>query len=305
VVKRVAGIAAAIAAGLAIGCTALAGLDGDYDRAPEGADGGADTATPDDASLVPVDAPDEATPAPIDAAIAPLVPVAGGYAVGALEVTSRAYDAWLATAPRTEDQPATCAWNTAFAPDATCMMQACRGVGCPEHPQVCVDWCDAFAFCRAVGQRLCGRIGGGAEGFTEYATPTRSQWFGACSSGGSRAFPYGNGYHVAYCNGGDNQQTGCVPGAECRTVIAGSSTRCAADAVDGGAPFDMSGNASEWTDACSAAASGDPRDDACRVRGGSYRVLGDVRLRCAGDAALDVQPRATVAPDVGFRCCSR
>ena len=32
-----------------------------------------------------------------------------------------------------------------------------------ERPVVCVDWCDAQAYCRAAGKRLCGRIQTGAS----------------------------------------------------------------------------------------------------------------------------------------------
>jgi sulfatase modifying factor 1 len=201
-------------------------------------------------------------------------------------------------------QPGACAWNSTFVADAACMAKACSGLGCLEHPQVCVDWCDADAYCRGVGQRLCGKIGGGAEAPADYASAGASQWFAACSAEGARAFPYGNGYHVDYCNGGDNQQTGCGKGGLCQTAIAGASPRCFADALDGGKVLDLSGNAWEWTDACAAGADGGVRASPCRIRGGSYLVAGDTRLRCIGDATLDVAPRASALPDVGFRCCS-
>ncbi len=283
--------------GWAAGCATLVGLDGPYDLAAEDASvtGARDASPALDAMAVP-DAGGDGRP--------PLVAV-GGYSIGRTEVTHNQYAAWLATSPRTDGQPAACAWNTSYAPDEACMMQACSGAGCAEHPQVCIDWCDAAAFCRAGGQRLCGKIGGGAEGFGDYATAARSQWFAACSGNGASAFPYGNGYHVAYCNGGDNQQTGCGAGGLCQTAIAGSSPRCTADAADGGKVFDLSGNAWEWTDACALASDGGAREDACRIRGGSFRVPGDVRLRCMGDATLDVATRSTTASDIGFRCCSR
>jgi hypothetical protein len=55
--------------------------------------------------------------------------------------------------------------------------------------QVCVDWCDAHAYCKPVGKRLCGKIGGGPNLYADYASASSSEWYRACSSGGSFTYP--------------------------------------------------------------------------------------------------------------------
>ena len=53
-------------------------------------------------------------------------------------------------------------------------------VDADHHPIVWVDWCDAYAYCKGVGKRLCGAIGGGPVDFhTGYADTNQSQWYRA------------------------------------------------------------------------------------------------------------------------------
>ena len=54
-------------------------------------------------------------------------------------------------------------------------------------PVVGVNWCQAYGFCKSAGKRLCGRIGGGANAFTDYASAAASQWYNACSKVGTQA----------------------------------------------------------------------------------------------------------------------
>jgi Sulfatase-modifying factor enzyme 1 len=121
--------------------------------------------------------------------VAKSVPIAGGYSIDSTEVTRSQYEAWLGTNPSTIGQVSACSWNTAFTPDANCMGGACQGAECVTHPQVCADWCDAYAYCKGVGKRLCGRIGGGPNSWDDYADASTSQWYSACTSGGQNAFP--------------------------------------------------------------------------------------------------------------------
>jgi formylglycine-generating enzyme required for sulfatase activity len=76
----------------------------------------------------------------------------------------------------------------------------------PEHPAMCLDLCDARAYCLWVGKRLCGKIGGGPlpkvkEGNEPKAQldPEVSQWYNACTQGGKTKFAYGDKADPSKC----------------------------------------------------------------------------------------------------------
>jgi formylglycine-generating enzyme required for sulfatase activity len=125
------------------------------------------------------------------------------------------------------------------------------------------------------------------------------QWYAACSANGLNAYPYGNTYEPTYCNGIDLHE-----GQYTDEVT--SDTHCV-----GGSPgiYDMSGNVSEWEDACQ---STNGANDYCSVRGGSYNYgpvtdggTGLQGLACGdvGDNAAQVRGQSGYT-DVGFRCCA-
>jgi Sulfatase-modifying factor enzyme 1 len=69
---------------------------------------------------------------------------------------------------RASDPAVVCAWNTSFQPESS--GSDCLNVwlifdlvNAPANPVACVDWCDAFAYCRSIGKRLCGAFGGGVH----------------------------------------------------------------------------------------------------------------------------------------------
>jgi len=216
------------------------------------------------------------------------------------EVTRAQYAAFLAAGSVV--QVAGCSSiNATLSPDATCMANAavCQGSNCDSQPQVCVDWCDAYAYCNKLGKRLCGRIGGGMNPFDRAADPGSSQWMNACSAGGQ--YKYGSGSRVdsgpSFCN---------YVGTQLGTAYAvGTHAGCTSPSPTYDTIFDLSGNVAEWEDSCEKPI--DPVDliggaDACRTRGGSFNSP-LAALSCDAVPASALRRDAT-APDVGFRCCS-
>jgi sulfatase modifying factor 1 len=212
-----------------------------------------------------------------------------GYCIDSTEVTRGQYEAWLATNPPPPDpSDAKCGWNTSYARDPACSgaFLDCQGTGCDNYPQVCVDWCDAYAYCQAVGKRLCGQIGGGAD---ESVDPMLSQWRSACSSHGVNEYPYGNTYDEAACNGYNGAPLPVASLPTCQSQVPGYQ-----------GVFDLSGNVTEWLDSC--AEFGPPA--VCRVG----RVMGgafDGAWPCSFPPfAGGFTDRDTHVVTIGFRCCS-
>ena len=209
-----------------------------------------------------------------------------GYCIDSTEVTREHYAAWLDTSPSLDSQPPSCAWNDALEP--TC--------GWPpgndgQKPVVCVDWCDARAYCEAAGKRLCGKIGGGAAGYDDYADHELSQWFNACTSGGRYDYTYGDTLDGAACRGADEDMWAWIE--------VGSLASCQSPDSSYAGVFDLSGNVMEWEDACDGDQSA---EDSCRLRGGSFNNSG-TGLRCdMGENLLFA--RSAFYVGVGFRCCA-
>jgi formylglycine-generating enzyme required for sulfatase activity len=206
------------------------------------------------------------------------------FCIDSTEVTNLQYAAFAATNfPLTTSQSAACQWNGSFLLGAVPDL-----VGHGNNPVANLDWCDAQTYCAWAGKRLCGRIAGGAELTVELDNAGISQWYAACSSAGTRVYPYGATYSANACNG---EQSGSIADP---TIAVGTAT-CV-----GGSPglFDMSGNVQEWADSCTTA--GTPDKDPCLLRGGgAVDTAGG--LRCA--VKLEAK-RSQQAKDIGFRCCS-
>jgi len=233
-----------------------------------------------------------------DRCVAKPVPITGGYSIDATEVTRSQYQKWLDANPMISGQASACNWNKTFAPDATCMTkkQVCQGGGCGRHPQVCVDWCDAVAYCAASGKRLCGKIGGGPNGFSNQSNAALSQLYNACSSGGKNAFPCGDTLGPPICNGAENPDTGCMSGS-CTTVEVGTLAGCQSSVVGYEGVFDLSGNVEEWEDSCGLLSG----TYYCRIHGGAYNTSMD--LRCDQSTSFE-RTSAGAQNNIGFRCCS-
>jgi formylglycine-generating enzyme len=203
----------------------------------------------------------------------------GGYCVDATEVTQSSYGGFLTSEAQT-CQVGECSWKDSLAPDSSCEASSQVASG-PDDPQVCVDWCDAHAYCAAFGKHLCRGI------WMSSGNATQDEWYNACSRNGALAFPYGQSFVAGVCN--DFSKT--YPALT--TLPVGSLPGCV-----GGFPglFDMSGNAAEWTDSCSGATGA---SDSCAVRGGSFANT-DMDLSCLVAGA---QVRSVTSPYFGFRCC--
>lgn len=224
---------------------------------------------------------------------APMV-TAGTFCVDAHEVTQSEYRDFVeAKQGNVSGQAPECADNTSYVPGTPaangCDPAFYAPATKPNQPVVCVDWCDAVAYCTWAGKRLCGHVGGGTVSPQEYLDPTRDQWLAACSAGGARAYPYGNDYDASACNGSGFGKGGLVD--------VGTLSSCS-----GGYPglVDMSGNAWEWEDACKPAADGGIE---CHLRGGSYAESTAGKLRCDSGGQVNAEARSFFAGNVGFRCC--
>lgn len=196
----------------------------------------------------------------------------------ATEVTRGDYEQFLAAPDRPASQDVPCAWNDSLDPDATCEAKA-TVTRDPTHPRVCVDWCDAAAYCEWAGKVLCPGT------FTTRPDPAKSTWYSACSHGGASTFPYGNDYDAEVCNGQDRSTGTTVPVEQGIACVTPTGVR------------GMSGNAAEWTAECEDSTGA---SDACRAYGGSFKKT-SAGLTCAAP----IEPeRSTVQDDLGFRCCA-
>jgi formylglycine-generating enzyme required for sulfatase activity len=227
------------------------------------------------------------------------------FCIDRTEVTWGQYMAWLATNPSADGLPERCDASESypslrsFQPSEECLNQetVCRS-GCDERPMVCVDWCDAYGYCKAVGKRLCGALGGGSTPFDQFANADVSQWFAACSSGGQFTYPYGNTFDPQACHVAERQDTACLERLECDLLNVASLPTCQPPNPPYRGIFDLLGNVMEWEDSYDAATTH------CRLRGASmHPALGTDT--CAFDSmslTRGVNPHYA-GWDVGFRCC--
>lgn len=207
------------------------------------------------------------------------------YCIDDSEVTNAQYAQFLADCQPGAQVPG-CSFNTSFEP-STWPVDA----QLDPLPVVGVDWCDAAAYCAWAGKRLCGAIGGGTA--TQLGSADDSEWFRACTNGGTTLYSYGDTYDSAACNGGE-----AAPGAP---VAVQSSTSCRGTAAPFDGVYDLIANVAEWEDNCTGTAGA---GDQCTWRGGSFATaagLGPTAERCA--YTNDTGTRGEVADDVGFRCC--
>jgi formylglycine-generating enzyme len=211
----------------------------------------------------------------------------GGFCVDSTEVTNRQYKLVLgdATVSPTQQIASCLGKNIDFRPDESDgggVDVAARA----DHPVVNVDWCDAHAYCKWAGKRLCGRIGGGALAPGEAVFPIRSQWLHACTKGGTRSYPYGTTVKPTACQLGKGEP---LP---IKTLAAQSRPECAGG-FDG--LYHMLGNVEEWVDTCRITDEG----EVCGIIGSAY--LDATTSKCDNFYEDPIMDRWRAR---GFRCCS-
>jgi len=212
-----------------------------------------------------------------------MVRLPDGYCIDATEVTRGQYKSWLSTGPAIDSSVLDCSsWKTAFNPPCSLTVEN------DQLPTTCVDWCDAYLYCRAVGKRLCGQIGGTSNPYANYASST-SQWYVACTSGSANnAYPYGSTFDASKCNG--SAYSGSLP------MDVGIASGCQSTVTGYQGVYDLSGNVWEWEDSCN----GSGQTSSCRQRGGCF--AGSINNMACGYASSNV--RSNTSPATGFRCCS-
>ena len=208
-----------------------------------------------------------------------------GYCIDSTEVTRAQYLAWLNTSPPTSGQSLECSWNTSFTPSADW-----PPIDKLNYPVAYVDWCDAYAYCLAVGKRLCGKIGGGPNAYTDFNNAAQSQWFAACSSNGVNRYPYGNTFSAITCNSNETGYLAPLP--------VGSLPNCQPPPPYSGV-YDLSGNIAEWEDSCE----GSSKSQYCHLRGGAFCPNLNYKQDSCGRVPYGSN-RNNRDKHYGFRCCS-
>lgn len=190
----------------------------------------------------------------------------GYYCIDKTEVTQAAYAAFLASGPRQKSTSPACTkpqFEPSTAVNVFCDKVPFTPLQTPTLPVVCIDRCDAQAYCNAVGKRLC----------------SGSEWADACQADDpGNTYTYGATYVPGACN--DNATV-----AKGKPEPVATRTACVSR---GKTPlFDMTGNVWEFTADSS-------------IGGGFLTGGGSAQLGCRFAAG---GPPEQLTYELGFRCC--
>ncbi len=225
-----------------------------------------------------------------------------GACIDKTEVSRRSYAAFLkdsATLDRSK-LPAVCQNQPSLVPDAACEVDATKGCGatCDQHPQTCVTWCNAAAYCAQMGKSLCGGTDGKLLEGTQQDVARASYWVAVCGDGVTsppgamletrRKYCYGDVKDTVRCNVGPSSN---CPNGTCQSEPVGSRQACR---IPEGDVFDLSGNVEEWL------AMRDPARDAYFSAAASWSNGLITECRELGSRTIDF-----VLPYIGFRCCAQ
>jgi sulfatase modifying factor 1 len=217
------------------------------------------------------------------------------------EVTVEQYERWLGEVASDSIawEPDWCAWKRTRTDPIGDPADACADEilhydlqpFAPQKPMRCVDFCEAEAFCRFAGKRICYDPAGlgvqGPRGFPQ-------EWQLACTNGLSTRYPWGNPERDV-CNVGQTSSQCIGASATCGPLPVGQKAEC----VNERGIVDLTGNVAEWVFSCNFVDSAVPdKPPGCVARGGGY----DEPLQtCQRELVI---PNDTRAPSLGFRCCA-
>ncbi|MBI5534981.1 MAG: SUMF1/EgtB/PvdO family nonheme iron enzyme [Deltaproteobacteria bacterium] len=236
------------------------------------------------------------------------------YCIDSTEVTQAHYAQFLAAVqatPGTEHPE--CGLNKDYSPtlwpdsaeNEFCKHDMWTPSATPNRPVVCIDWCDAYAYCTWAGKRLCGKVGGGPGPFSPgtvsgpdpnnpAANASLSEWYNACSQGGITPYPYGDTYQPTTCLGWDALD----PDAGGKGLgDVGSFAGCHGTAAPYSFIADLSGSVSEFTDESYVSPNDGFKDYVSR--GGSY-ANGHADMSCISASTVGAN---APGPATGVRCC--
>ena len=215
------------------------------------------------------------------------------FCVDSTEVTQGQYEKFVTGGGALVTAHPACATKAALGPKPSCLGNEVQYQARAGYPMVCVDFCDALAFCQWAGKRLCGRTGDGGPlvGPDDLGTKPQNEWYLACSQGGTRNYPYGDILRSDVCTLSDPDAG--EAGAPRATAPVASDPDCVGSTVP---LFDIIGNAREWVNACTPAAG------QCGCLGGDGTTLptgGAARCNDTSGA-----PPSDQGVRRGIRCCA-